>query len=92
MVSNDVLVLFKVISWRWCMRIIMGFILLLVFSVVLFAAELTIGLIPEQNVFKQMRRYKPMGEYIEKKSGIKIKFTILSQYGNMSVITCLYMI
>lgn len=65
------------------MRIIIVCILLSVFSVVLFAAELTIGLIPEQNVFKQMRRYKPMGEYIEKKSGIKIKFTILSRYGNI---------
>lgn len=47
------------------------------------ATELTIGLIPEQNVFKQQERYKPLGEYIEKKTGIKIKFTILSRYGNI---------
>lgn len=47
------------------------------------AAELTIGLIPEQNVFSQVARYKPVGEYIEKKTGIKIKFTILSRYGNI---------
>jgi phosphonate transport system substrate-binding protein len=47
------------------------------------AAELTIGLIPEQNVFNQVARYKPLGEYIEKKTGIKIKFTILSRYGNI---------
>lgn len=47
------------------------------------ATELTIGLIPEQNVFKQVKRYKPLGEYIEQKTGIKIKFTILSRYGNI---------
>jgi phosphonate transport system substrate-binding protein len=48
-----------------------------------YAVELTIGLIPEQNVFKQVRRYRPIGEYIEKKTGIKINFTILSRYGNI---------
>ncbi|MCL4492127.1 MAG: phosphate/phosphite/phosphonate ABC transporter substrate-binding protein [Nitrospirae bacterium] len=53
------------------------------FSGYAYAAELTIGLIPEQNVFKQKERYKPLGEYIEKKTGIKIKFTILSRYGNI---------
>jgi phosphonate transport system substrate-binding protein len=48
-----------------------------------YAEEIKIGLIPEQNVFKQMKRYKPLGDYIEKKTGIKIKFTILSRYGNI---------
>ncbi|RJQ40959.1 MAG: phosphate/phosphite/phosphonate ABC transporter substrate-binding protein [Nitrospiraceae bacterium] len=48
-----------------------------------YAEELTIGLIPEQNVFKQAERYKLLGEYIEKKAGIKIKFTILPRYGNI---------
>jgi phosphonate transport system substrate-binding protein len=47
------------------------------------ADELTIGLIPEQNVFKQMKRYMPVGEYIQKRTGIKIKFTVLSRYGNI---------
>jgi len=47
------------------------------------ARELRIGLIPEQNVFRQMERYKPLGEYIYKKTGIKIKFTLLSRYGNI---------
>ena len=32
-----------------------------------YAEELTIGLIPEQNVFKQAERYKLLGEYIEKR-------------------------
>jgi phosphonate transport system substrate-binding protein len=45
--------------------------------------ELTIGLIPEQNVFKQTARYQPLGDYIGKKTGLKVKFTILSRYGNI---------
>ncbi|UCH81718.1 MAG: phosphate/phosphite/phosphonate ABC transporter substrate-binding protein [Nitrospiraceae bacterium] len=47
------------------------------------AAELKIGLIPEQNVFKQFKRYEPLGTYIEKKTGHKIKYTTLSRYGNI---------
>lgn len=65
------------------MRFVITVFLLILFSAVSYATELTIGLIPEQNVFRQMQRYKPMGEYIEKKSGIKITFTILSRYGNI---------
>ncbi len=48
-----------------------------------YGIELTIGLIPEQNVFKQAARYKPLGDYIAKKTGIKIRFTVLSRYGNI---------
>lgn len=48
-----------------------------------YGTELTIGLIPEQNVFKQTARYRPLGDYIAKKTGIKVKFTILSRYGNI---------
>ncbi len=47
------------------------------------STELTIGLIPEQNVFRQMNRYKPIAEYIEGVAGIEIKFTILPRYGNI---------
>jgi len=65
------------------MKIIFATIVILAMSVPSFAAELKIGLIPEQNVFKQLRRYQPVGEYIESKTGHKIKFTILSRYGNI---------
>lgn len=65
------------------MRFMLTLILIIVLSSISQATELTIGLIPEQNVFKQVERYKPLGEYIEKKTGIKIKFTILSRYGNI---------
>jgi phosphonate transport system substrate-binding protein len=47
------------------------------------AAELTIGLIPEQNVFRQMKRYEPIGEYIRERTGLEIRFTILRRYGNI---------
>ncbi|MBI5676601.1 MAG: phosphate/phosphite/phosphonate ABC transporter substrate-binding protein [Nitrospirae bacterium] len=58
-------------------------LVLFLFSGVAYSSELVIGLIPEQNVFKQLERYKPLGEYIEKKTGINIKFTMLSRYGNI---------
>jgi phosphonate transport system substrate-binding protein len=47
------------------------------------AAELTIGLIPEQNVFLQMKRYRPIGDYIREQTGLSVRFTILSRYGSI---------
>jgi phosphonate transport system substrate-binding protein len=57
--------------------------LIILFSFPAHARDIRIGLIPEQNVFKQVRRYRPLGDYIEAKTGLKIKFTILSRYGNI---------
>lgn len=45
--------------------------------------ELLIGLIPEQNIFKQFEHYLPLAEYVEKRTGIKIELTILSRYGDI---------
>ena len=45
--------------------------------------KLLIGLIPEQNLFKQMERYEPLGEYLSRKTGAKISFKVLSRYGNI---------
>ena len=42
-----------------------------------------IGLIPEQNMFAQKKRYEPLAEYIFKKSGIKINLQILPSYGDI---------
>jgi len=64
-------------------RVILSLVMFLIFIGHSYAAELNIGLIPEQNVFKQFKRYEPLGKYIEKKTGTKIKFTILSRYGNI---------
>ncbi len=62
----------------------------LVFSLFLFSSvaraqqkEILIGLIPEMNVFKQRERFKPLAEYLTKKTGVKVNLTILSRYGNI---------
>jgi phosphonate transport system substrate-binding protein len=44
---------------------------------------LVIGLIPEQNLFRQLERYKPLSEYLYKKTGVKIELKILPRYGNI---------
>ena len=45
--------------------------------------ELVIGLIPEQNIFRQMERYRPLAEYITRKTGYQIKLVVLPRYGNI---------
>jgi phosphonate transport system substrate-binding protein len=62
---------------------ISNFLLILLLSTAATAEELTIGLIPEQNVFLQKKRYGPIGAYVEARTGVKIRFTIISQYGNI---------
>ena len=44
---------------------------------------LRIGLIPEQNIFAQLSRYKNIGDYLEKKTNINIKFKALTKYGDI---------
>lgn len=45
--------------------------------------QLLIGLIPEQNIFKQVERYEPLMEYLRRKTGVKMKLKILPRYGNI---------
>jgi phosphonate transport system substrate-binding protein len=45
--------------------------------------ELLIGLIPEQNIFKQVERYTPLAEYLSEKTGLKIRLKVLTRYGNI---------
>jgi phosphonate transport system substrate-binding protein len=45
--------------------------------------KILIGILPEMNVFKQKQRFKLLGEYLSKKSGMSVEFTILSRYGNI---------
>ena len=45
--------------------------------------ELLIGLIPEQNVFRQRERYTVLRNYLSAKLGITVNFTSLSRYGNI---------
>lgn len=44
---------------------------------------LVIGLIPELNIFKQKARFKLLGDYLSKRSGARVRFTVLSRYGNV---------
>jgi len=45
--------------------------------------KLLIGLIPEQNVFEQLRRYQPLTDYLSEKLGVEIELRMLSRYGNI---------
>lgn len=45
--------------------------------------KILIGILPEINIFKQKQRFKVLGEYLSKKSGLKVEFTIMSRYGNI---------
>ena len=44
---------------------------------------LIIGLLPEQNIFHQLKRYDPLAKYIADKLGMKIELKILPRYGNI---------
>jgi phosphonate transport system substrate-binding protein len=45
--------------------------------------QLLIGLIPEQNVFRQRERYLFLGKYLSLRLGVTVNFTSLSRYGNI---------
>lgn len=45
--------------------------------------KILIGLIPEMNIFSERERFKLLGEYLSKKTGVAMDFTILSRYGNI---------
>ena len=45
--------------------------------------SITIGLLPEMNVFKQKERFEPLAAYLSERMGIAVKLTILSRYGNI---------
>jgi len=45
--------------------------------------ELLIGLIPEQNIFRQRERYLVLRKYLSERLGMTVNFTSLSRYGNI---------
>lgn len=45
--------------------------------------RIVVGLIPELNIFKQKQRFRLLGEYLTKKTGVPVEFTILTRYGNI---------
>jgi phosphonate transport system substrate-binding protein len=46
-------------------------------------ASMVIGLIPEQHIFDQVDRYRPLADYLSKRIGVKIKLKVLPRYGNI---------
>ena len=44
---------------------------------------LVIGLIPEQDIFSQVERYRPLADYVSRKIGRKIELKMLTRYGNI---------
>jgi len=42
-----------------------------------------IGLIPEQNIFKQIERYEPLAGYLSEKIGLRVQLKVLPRYGNI---------
>jgi phosphonate transport system substrate-binding protein len=42
-----------------------------------------IGLVPEQNIFRQMERYEPVAQYLSEKLGFRVKLIILPSYGDI---------
>ena len=47
------------------------------------AQQIVIGLIPEQNIFRQVDRYQPLVDYLSSKSGLAIRLKVLPGYGNV---------
>lgn len=45
--------------------------------------QLLIGLIPEQNIFRQRERYQHLKKYLFETLGVTVTFTSLSRYGNI---------
>jgi phosphonate transport system substrate-binding protein len=45
--------------------------------------EIKIGLVPEINIFKQVKRYKHLESYLTVKTGIKINFSVMHTYGDI---------
>lgn len=45
--------------------------------------KIVIGIAPEINIFNQKKRFNALGEYLTKKIGITVEFTIFSNYGDI---------
>ncbi|MCL4457777.1 MAG: phosphate/phosphite/phosphonate ABC transporter substrate-binding protein [Nitrospirae bacterium] len=43
----------------------------------------TIAILPEQNVFEQKKRYKPLAEYLSKNLNMNVKIKLLDSYGSI---------
>lgn len=46
-------------------------------------SELLLGLVPEGNIFTQMKRHHPIAEYLSTRLGINVRLSILSKYSKI---------
>lgn len=46
-------------------------------------AVITIGLVPELNLFRQVERYGPLADFLSGKAGAKVKLKIFARYGDV---------
>ena len=82
----DIIKVNKKIPTNFLARIILLLTIILLIPLFTFAQiqqkELLIGLVPEMNVIAQSERFKPLMEYLTKKTGIKFRTKMLRQYGD----------
>ena len=45
--------------------------------------EITIGLVPEMNVFAQTQRFEPLAKYLSRETGIQVRLSVLNRYSNI---------
>jgi len=45
--------------------------------------SLRIGLIPEQNMFDQKKRYQPLADYLSSRVGVRLELKVLPRYGDV---------
>jgi phosphonate transport system substrate-binding protein len=45
--------------------------------------EFVIGIVPEQNIFKQKERYEPLARYLSQQIGLRIELRVLASYENI---------
>lgn len=45
--------------------------------------KITIGLVPEMNVFAQVQRFQPLADHLTRETGIEIHLSILNRYSSM---------
>lgn len=44
--------------------------------------DFSIGIVPEQNIFRQQERYEPLARYLSRKTGLRIRLHVLAGYEN----------
>jgi phosphonate transport system substrate-binding protein len=68
---------------RTCAGFVLAIMVLLGASGAPAADKVVIGIIPEQNLVKQMERFVPICDYLERKLGLEVDVKPLSRYGQI---------